>query len=77
MCLSRQKKILVNFLRVTKITNQLMQSLTEKEIEIFQLLSQGMNTSEISKLLSMSYHDAAEINRRIKDKLKISNIRDL
>jgi DNA-binding CsgD family transcriptional regulator len=62
---------------MTKIPDQLMQTLTEKEIEIFQLLSEGMNTSEISKLLSMSFHDAAEINRNIKDKLKILNISNL
>ena len=62
---------------MTKITDQLMQSLTEKGIEIFQFLSQGMNTSEISKLLSMSYHDTAEINRSVKEKLNISSISDL
>jgi DNA-binding CsgD family transcriptional regulator len=62
---------------VTKITDQLIQSLTEKENEIFQFLLQGMNASEISKRLSMSYHDTAEVNRSIKEKLNISKISDL
>lgn len=62
---------------MTKITDQLIQSLTEKENEIFQFLLQGMNASEISKRLSMSYHDTAEVNRSIKEKLNISKISDL
>jgi DNA-binding CsgD family transcriptional regulator len=51
----------------------MMEKLTDKEIKILQLQAQGMNTSEISKFLSISFHDAAEINRSIKQKLAISN----
>lgn len=51
--------------------------LSDKEQELFKLLSKGMNTSEISKYLSMSYQEAAEINRSIKQKLNANSIEDL
>ena len=54
-----------------------LEKLSKKEFELFSLLTQGMNTSEISKYLSMSYHDVAKINLAIKQKLNISSVEDI
>jgi DNA-binding CsgD family transcriptional regulator len=62
---------------VSESIDELMGQLTAKEIELLQLLVQGMNTSEISKLLSMSYHEVAEINQNIKRKLKVSSVKEM
>ena len=56
---------------------ELIGKLNPREIESLHLLAAGMNTSEISKYLSMSYHEAAEINQTIKRKLNISSVNDI
>jgi DNA-binding CsgD family transcriptional regulator len=45
---------------------------SEEEKEFLRLLEQGMNTSEISKYLSLSYHDTAEMVSRIRKKLNVN-----
>lgn len=55
----------------------LLKILSDKEHELFELLTKGMNTSEISKYLSMSYQEAAEINRSIKQKLNANSMEEL
>ena len=54
-----------------------LEKLSKKEFELYTLLAQGMNTSEISKYLSMSYHDVAKINLAIKQKLNISSVKEI
>ena len=56
---------------------ELLKILSDKEQVLFELLIKGMNTSEISKYLSMSYQETAEINRSIKQKLNASSMEDL
>ena len=57
--------------------NEFLKILSDKEQVLFELLIKGMNTSEISKYLSMSYQETAEINRSIKQKLNTSSMEEL
>ncbi len=59
------------------VDNKNLSKLDEQEVQILKLLVKGMNTSEIAKYLSMSYHDTAEINRSIKQKLNITSVKEL
>lgn len=51
--------------------------LDETESKLFVMLAQGMNTSEISKRLSMSYQSVAEMSKSIKQKLKITTFQQI
>jgi len=51
----------------------LYEGLTGVESEVLVLLKKGMNTSEISKRLSMSYRTVAGINQSIKQKLQLKS----
>lgn len=57
--------------------NEMLYNLDEMEIELLKLLIKGMKTSEIAKYLSISYHDAAEVNRSIKRKLNVTSVEQL
>jgi DNA-binding CsgD family transcriptional regulator len=54
-----------------------LSKLNETELRLLKLLINGMNTSEIAKYLSMSYHETAELNRTIKQKLNVNSIKEL
>lgn len=47
------------------------------ERQIADYLVAGMNSSEISKRLSISYQSVAETSRLIKQKLNVSTVTDL
>lgn len=52
-------------------------SLSTREFEIFCLLAEGLNTSEIAKQLSLSYKTVANYSTQIKNKLNVSTMADL
>lgn len=47
------------------------------ETRVLELLVQGLRTSEISKYLAISYHDAAELAREVRQKLGASSLAEL
>ena len=54
-----------------------LSDLSTREFEIFCMLAEGMNTSEIAKRLSLSYKTVANYSTQIKNKLKVSTIADI
>ena len=55
----------------------LLESLSVTEREIAGLLIAGMNTSEITKRLSLRYHEVAEASKSLRQKLGVSNVDEL
>jgi len=55
----------------------LFSGLSTREFEIFCLLAEGLNTSEIAKRLSLSYKTVANYSTQIKAKLNVSTIAEL
>jgi DNA-binding CsgD family transcriptional regulator len=55
----------------------ILDNLNEKEKLILKLMVEGLRTSEISKFLSLSYHDTAELSRTVKQKLNVSTVVEL
>ncbi len=51
--------------------------LSTREFEIFCLLAEGLNTSEIAKRLSLSYKTVANYSTQIKNKLNVSTVAEL
>ena len=51
--------------------------LSTREFEIFCLLAEGLNTSEISKRLSLSYKTVANYSTQIKSKLNVSTVAEI
>lgn len=51
--------------------------LSTREFEIFCLLAEGLNTSEISKRLSLSYKTVANYSTQIKSKLDVSTVAEI
>ncbi len=52
-------------------------NLSTREFEIFCLLAEGLNTSEISKRLSLSYKTVANYSTQIKSKLEVSTVAEI
>jgi len=52
-------------------------SLSTREFEIFCLLAEGLNTSEIAKRLSLSYKTVANYSTQIKSKLNVSTVAEI
>ena len=52
-------------------------NLSTREFEIFCLLAEGLNTSEISKRLSISYKTVANYSTQIKNKLEVNTVAEL
>ena len=52
-------------------------NLSAQEQQILEMLLQGMNTSEISKRLSISYREVADMNNLIKIKLDVKSVDEL
>ena len=52
-------------------------NLSTREFEIFCLLAEGLNTSEIAKRLSLSYKTIANYSTQIKSKLHVSTVAEL
>lgn len=48
-----------------------------REFEIFCMLAEGLNTSEIAKRLSLSYKTVANYSTQIKNKLEVATVADI
>ena len=55
----------------------LLSDLSAREFQIFCLLAEGLNTTEISKQLNISYKTAANYSTQIKSKLNASTVADI
>lgn len=78
MIWSRRKKNLVEpCIMAAKLDKTRLASLSEQEQQILAMLVQGMNTSEISKRLSISYREVADMNNLIKIKLDVKSVDEL
>ena len=54
-----------------------LSDLSTREFEIFCMLAEGMNTSEIARQLSLSYKTVANYSSQIKSKLEATTIADI
>ena len=52
-------------------------NLSTREFEIFCLLAEGLNTSEIAKRLSLSYKTVANYSTQIKNKLNVTTVAEI
>ena len=52
-------------------------NLSTREFEIFCLLAEGLNTSEIAKRLSLSYKTVANYSTQIKSKLEVATVAEI
>ena len=52
-------------------------NLSTREFEIFCLLAEGLNTSEIAKRLSLSYKTVANYSTQIKNKLEVTTMTEV
>ena len=83
ICLSRGEKFidaeLAQRLAHEKSRGQdsLLSELSSREFEIFCMLAEGSNTSEIAKKLFLSYKTVANYSTQIKSKLNVSSIADI
>lgn len=57
--------------------DSLLSDLSTREFEIFCMLAEGSNTSEIAKRLSLSYKTVANYSTQIKSKLNVTTIADI
>ena len=57
--------------------NSVLSDLSAREFQIFCLLAEGKNTSEISKELDISYKTVANYSSQIKNKLGVSTVADI
>jgi DNA-binding NarL/FixJ family response regulator len=61
----------------TRGRDQPLQGLSTREFEIFCLLAQGLNVTQIAKRLSLSYKTVANYSTQIKSKLAVTTVADL
>ena len=54
-----------------------LSDLSTREFEIFCMLAEGLNTSEIAKRLSLSYKTVANYSTQIKSKLDVATVADI
>lgn len=54
-----------------------LSDLSTREFEIFCMLAEGLNTSEIAKRLSLSYKTVANYSTQIKNKLEVTTVADI
>jgi DNA-binding NarL/FixJ family response regulator len=64
------------FVQGAKITSPI-ESLSDRELEVFQLLGQGQETRQIAETLHISMKTVQVFCARIKEKLKLSNATEL
>jgi two-component system, NarL family, invasion response regulator UvrY len=57
--------------------DSLLSDLSTREFEIFCMLAEGSNTSEIAKCLSLSYKTVANYSTQIKNKLDVTTVADI
>lgn len=61
----------------TRGDDSILSELSTREFEIFCLIAQGLNTSEIAKRISISYKTVANYSTQIKNKLDVSTVADI
>ena len=61
----------------TREGDSILSDLSAREFQIFCLLAEGKNTSEISKILTLSYKTVANYSSQIKNKLHASTVADI
>lgn len=76
------KRLKVNFIENNRMPagrfyKELTEGMSAKELQVLELLVQGMNTSQISKYLSESYASVAGLNTRIMSRLKVKSVHEL
>ena len=54
-----------------------VESLSDRELEVFQLLGRGLNTRQISEQMNVSFKTVQAYCARIKEKLNLANINEL
>ncbi len=54
-----------------------LSDLSTRQFEIFCMLAEGLNTSEIAKRLSLSYKTVANYSTQIKNKLEVDTVADI
>jgi DNA-binding NarL/FixJ family response regulator len=54
-----------------------IESLSDRELEVFQLLGRGQNTRQISEQMNVSFKTVQAYCARIKEKLNLTNINEL
>jgi len=54
-----------------------VEALSDRELEVFQLLGRGLNTRQISEQMSVSFKTIQAYCARIKEKLNLANINEL
>ena len=62
---------------VARESDSVLSDLSAREYQIFCLLAEGKNTTEISKILSLSYKTVANYSSQIKNKLNVSTVADI
>jgi DNA-binding NarL/FixJ family response regulator len=58
-------------------TGSLVEVLSDRELEVFQLLGRGHNTRQIAEEMHVSFKTVQAFRARIKEKLKLSNATEL
>jgi DNA-binding CsgD family transcriptional regulator len=55
----------------------MIEALSDRELEVFQLLGRGYSTRQISEQMNISFKTVQAFCARIKDKLNLTNINEL
>ena len=61
----------------SKKTGSPIELLSDRELEVFQLLGSGLGTRQIAEQLHISFKTVQAFSARIKDKLQLDNINEL
>ena len=59
------------------LKSKMLESLSDRELEVFQLLGEGYETRKIGELLNISMNTVQVYCGRIKEKLKLENATEL
>jgi DNA-binding NarL/FixJ family response regulator len=71
------KKLLDKFIHKTKDSSISIETLSNREFEIFQLIGNGFSTKEIANKLSLSIYTIESHKKNIKEKLRVKDSSEL
>jgi DNA-binding NarL/FixJ family response regulator len=63
--------------RKPSATGSPIEQLSDRELEVFQLMGRGFNTRQIADELHVSFKTVQAFHARIKEKLKLANATEL
>jgi DNA-binding NarL/FixJ family response regulator len=63
--------------RKPHVTGSPIEELSDRELEVFQLMGRGLNTRQIAEELHISFKTVQAFHARIKDKLNLANATEL